>query len=176
MRKSAFGLRALACSVLLLAGVASVRAEDQLCTGFNWPLDTEVAWMGASDGDAVKSGGTVTAVPSKAILLTLKPSNSETLPVVSGVKKQAVGGDSFSGWFKIGNIEKAGLYQISMSRGGWINVAQGGKLVNSTGFTGRKECTILRKSVRYELAAGETLIQVVGAPAEDIKVTVKAAN
>lgn len=151
-------------------------AENQACTGFNWPLETEVGWMSASQSESVQSGGKIAALPGKAITLSLKPSKSETLPVVSGVKKQAVGAESFSGWFTIDNVEKAGLYQVSLSKEGWIDVAQNGKLVDSTGFTGKRECLSLRKSVRYELQPGSALIQVVGVTADNIKVTVKPAN
>jgi len=176
MRTVAIALRAMTCSVALIVAPCASFADDQSCIGFNWPVDTEVGWMSAADADTVQSGATIAAAPAKAVVLTLKPSKSETLPVMSGVKKQAVGGDSFSGWFKIGNIEKAGLYQVSLSRDGWIDVAQNGKLTDSTGFTGRRECAVLRKSVRYELATGETLIQIVGSPTETIKVTIKPAN
>jgi hypothetical protein len=176
MRIFAVELSTLACSAILLLVSQSAFAEDQSCSGFSWPLETEVGWMRATDSEAVQSGGTIAALPAKAVTLTLKPSKSEPLPVVSGVKKQVVGTDSFSGWVKIGNLEKAGLYQVSLSREGWIDVAQNGKLIDSTGFTGRRECTVLRKSVRYELSQGETLIQVVGAPVDSIKVTIKPAN
>ena len=167
---------ALAVCGLLLLHPGAAWAQDQACSGFNWPVDTELGLMSAADPEAVASGGAIAGVPGKAVLLILKPSRAEALPVVSGVKKQAVGGDSFSGWFKITNIEKAGIYHVSLSRDGWIDVAQNSKLVDSSGFTGKRECTVLRKSVRYELAAGETLVQLVGVPSDTIKVTVRPAN
>ena len=165
-----------ACVAFLWLSASVASAEDQACTGFSWPLDKEIGWMSAPESESVQTGGKISALPAKAVTLTLKPSKAEDLAVVSGVKKQAVGTDSFSGWFTIENVDKGGLYQISLSREGWIDVSQNGKLVDSTGFTGRRECTVLRKSVRYELAPGATLIQVVGAPADTIKVTIKQAD
>lgn len=169
-------LAALAASGCLLLSVSASGFAQEECTGFNWPLNTEIGWMGAADSEAVATGATVPAPLAKAVTLTLKPSKSETLPVVSGVKKQAVGGESFSGWFTIDKIEKGGTYQVSLSKDGWIDVAQEGKLVDSTAFTGNHECKSIRKSVRYELAPGSALIQIVGAPADIIKVTVREAN
>ncbi|HMN37725.1 MAG TPA: hypothetical protein PKD49_08460 [Hyphomicrobium sp.] len=174
MGKIAMGAGALAAMMLLHSSPGV--ADEQACRGFNWALDTEIGWMSAPDAEAMPSGGTLATPPAKAIALALKPSGSEALPVISGVKKQAVGADSFSGWIKIGRLEKAGAYHVSLSREGWIDVAQDGKLVDSTGFTGKPECTILRKSVSYELGPGETLIQIVGAPSDVIKVTIKPAN
>jgi hypothetical protein len=139
MRTVAIALRAMTCSVALIVAPCASFADDQSCIGFNWPVDTEVGWMSAADADTVQSGATIAAAPAKAVVLTLKPSKSETLPVMSGV-------------------------------------AQNGKLTDSTGFTGRRDCAVLRKSVRYELATGETLIQIVGSPTETIKVTIKPAN
>jgi len=169
-------LAALAASGGLLLLASAPGFAQEACTGFKWPVDTEIGWMGAADSEAVATGATIPAPLAKALTLTLKPSKAETLPVVSGVKKQAVGSESFSGWFTIDKIEKAGTYQVSLSQNGWIDVAQDGKLVDSTAFTGNHECKSIRKSVRYELAPGSALIQIVGAPAETIKVTVREAN
>lgn len=175
MRRLAVVVTALL-GVLMLHQAQPAFADDAACTNFNWPLETEIGWMAAADSEVIPSGGTISGVPAKAVTLAMQPSDKLELAVVSGVKKQAVGPNKFSGWFKIANVEKAGLYQVSLSREGWIDVVQAGKLLDSTAFTGRRECSLLRKSVRYELPAGETLIQIVGAPADTIKITVKAAN
>lgn len=174
MRANVFTAVVLGGALLVAGNQHSV--ADEACAGFKWPLDTELSWMGAPDSDTVQSGGKIAAVPAKALTLNLQPSKSLTLPIESGVKKQAVGNDSYSGWLTIENVATAGLYQVSLSREGWIDVAQDGKLVESNGFTGRRECATLRKSVRYQLAAGSTLIQIVGVPAESVKVTIKPAN
>lgn len=151
-------------------------AEDAGCTGFTWPLDTELAWVAAADGVSLQSGAELPSPPSKAITLALQPAKSVTLPVTPGVKKQAVGGNTFSGWLTLAGVAKPGLHQISLSHEGWIDVVQNGALVQSSAFTGGKECAAIHKSVRFEIGAGPVTVQVSGAPAQTVKLTIREAN
>lgn len=163
--------------LLPLAAFAAVSlsgaAAAETCTGFKWSVDTEMGWATAPDVEAVASGGKIALVPVKAIELTLMPSPSVSLPVASDIKKQAVSKDSFSGWFTIDGVTKAGLYQISISNHAWIDVAQKDALVPSTAFSGDKDCKVLRKSVQYELGAGPATIQISGAPETPMKLTIR---
>ncbi len=165
-------LPALALSVVV--SVPAAAAED--CSGFKWPLDTEIGWLNAGDDVALKSGGEIPEAPAKAITLTLQPAKSVTMLVAPGVKPQAVSADSFSGWFNIGAGAKPGLYQVSLSTNGWIDVVQNGKLVPSKGFTGRQECKAIHKSVRFEIGEGPFGVQITGAPAETVRLTINAAQ
>jgi hypothetical protein len=155
---------------------ANAHAEDQGCSGFTWPLDTELSWMAAPDGVSLASGAELPSPPAKAITLALEPAKSVTMPVPPGVKKQAVGGDTFSGWLTLGGVAKPGLYQISLSHEGWIDVVQNGALVKSSAFTGRKECAPIHKSVRFEIGAGPVTVQISGAPAQTVKLAIREAN
>ncbi len=146
------------------------------CTGFKWPLDTELGWLAAGGDLALATGDELPEVPAKAISLKLQPAKSVTMPVATGVKPQAVGADAFSGWFTIPAGVKPGLYQVSLSTNGWIDVAQSGALVPSKGFTGRQECKPIHKSVRYEIGPGPVTIQITGAPAETVRLTINAAE
>jgi hypothetical protein len=151
-------------------------AEDAGCGGFTWALDTELSWMAAPDGVSLESGAELPSPPSKAITLALQPAKSATMPVRPGVKKQAVGGDTFSGWLTLGGVAKPGLYQISLSHEGWIDVVQNGALVKSSAFTGRKECASIHKSVRFEIGSGPVTVQISGAPAQTVKLAIREAN
>ena len=151
-------------------------AEQPGCSGFNWPLDTELTWMARSDDVALESGGEISAPPAKAITLSLQPAKSVTMPVVPGIKKQAVGADTFSGWFTLRGVEKPGLYQISLSDGAWVDVAQNGALMRSNAFTGRKECTAIHKSVRFEIGSGPVTVQISAAPGQKVRLAIRAAN
>jgi hypothetical protein len=146
------------------------------CTGFKWPLDTELTWFAAGGDVAAKNGDELAEVPSKAIALTLKPSKSVKLPVAAGVKEEAVGSDTFSGWVSFPAGVKPGLYQVTLSTDGWIDVVQNAALVHSKGFTGRRECDVLHKSVRYEIGPGPVSIQITGAPSEKVRLTLNAAK
>jgi hypothetical protein len=158
---------------LIPAGPA---AAQEGCAGFGFPLDTELAWMTAPDAETIETGAKIPALPAKAVSLKLKLSKDVTLPVKSGQKKQAVPPESYSGWFEITSLPKAGVYQISLSLHGWIDAAQNGELVQSRAFTGSPGCKTLRKSVRYEFGTGPLTVEVVGVPADTLKVTVREAN
>lgn len=162
---------ALAAAVILCSSLAHAD-----CTGFKWPLDTELGWLAAGSDLTLKSGDELPEVPAKAISLELQPAKSVSMPVAPGVKPDAVGADAFSGWFTVPAGVKPGLYQVSLSTNGWIDVAQNGALVPSKGFTGRQECKPIHKSVRYEIGPGPVTIQITGAPAETVRLTINAAN
>jgi len=158
-------------AVALAAGSVATSAHAD-CSGFKWPLDTELGWLAAGGDIALKSGAELPAAPAKAIALTLQPAKSVTMPVAAGVKEQAVGADTFSGWFTIPAGVKPGLYQVSLSTNGWIDVVQNGALVPSKGFTGRQECKTIHKSVRYDIGPGPITVQITGAPAETVRLTI----
>lgn len=163
-------ISALAVGVVGASLCASAALAD--CSGFKWPLDTELGWLAKSDDVAVKSGGELPQAPAKAIALTLLPAKSVTMPVAAGVKEQAVGPDAFSGWFTIPAGVKPGLYQVSLSSNAWIDVAQNGAIIHSKGFTGRQECKAIHKSVRYDIGPGPITIQITGAPVETVRLTI----
>ncbi len=167
------------CAALLLTATAmttAASAEDQKgCEGFNWPLTTELSWM-AQDPLAAKSGDTLDAIPEKAITLALQPTKSVTFAAPPGAKKQALPPDSYSGVLTLPAAAKPGLYQISLSSEGWIDVVQNTALVASTAFTGRKECAVIHKSVRFPIAAGPFTVQVSGLSKDTAKLTIKAAE
>ncbi len=132
--------------------------------------------MAAADSVSLESGAELPAPPAKAITLALQPAKSVTMPVTPGVKKQAVGADTFSGWLTLGGVAKPGLYQISLSQQGWIDVVQNGALVPSSAFTGRKECAAIHKSVRFEIGSGPVTVQISGVPAQTVKLAIRQAN
>jgi hypothetical protein len=163
-------------ALALLGAMAIPAAAEEDCTGFSFPVDTDIAWMNAADSESVDAGAKLSSLPAKAVTLKMKPTREVTLPVKSGRKKQAIGGGTYSGWFEIASLPKAGMYQMSVSVDGWIDAAQNGELVQSHSFSGRPACKAVRKSVRYELGAGPVTVQIAGAPAEAVKVTIREAN
>lgn len=62
-------------------------------------------------------------------------------------------------------IPKPGLYQVTLSDRAWIDVLQGGRAIPSSDFTEAPACPGLRKSVRFQLAAGPAVLELSGAPA-----------
>lgn len=152
------------------------RADERTgCQGFSWPLEVELGLMSASSA-AVENDAEVAPPSDQAVQMSLTPAASTTLPFKPGVKARAIPQGSFSGWIRIANVPAAGTYQITISHDGWIDAAQGGELLESTGFTGSRGCKILHKSVRYALDPGPLTIQLSGVPVDKVKLTLRRAD
>ncbi len=162
-------------ALVLLAAMAIPAAAQESCTGFAWPLKTEIDWM-TSPAMSIASGGKIQALPGHAIALKLAPSSQAELPFKPGVKKQAIAPDSFSGWFEVAGLPEDGLYQITISSHAWIDAVQNGELTQSKAFTGAIGCEAVRKSVRYQLVSGPLTVQISGAPAETVNVVIREAK
>lgn len=167
---------AIGLALLVTGAGAGLAEEHAACSGLAWPLETEVSLMTSSDTVALDNGAEIASPPEKAITVTLKPSAEVKMPVPAGVKKKALGSDTYSGWFTLTDLSAPGTYQVTLSREGWIDVAQNGALLQSTGFTGHRDCKAFRKSVRFSLAAGPATVQISGTPAEKVTVVVRKVD
>lgn len=157
--------------ILVTCGVSA--AEPAPCSDFAWPLETELAWMGRSESVDIETGGSLKALPQKAITLSLAPAASAQLPVPSSAKKEKLRADSYSGWFTLSGFVETGLYQISLSHGGWIDAVQNGVLLSSTAHSGSKTCPTLHKSVRFEIGEGPLTVEISGATAQSVRITIQ---
>lgn len=146
------------------------------CESFAWPLKTELAWMTAPDSDAAQSGVTLAAPPLKAIALTLQPVDAVKFDVAPTGKGKAEEGKAFGGVLKFDGVAEPGLYQVSLSGPGWIDVIQNGKALATEAHTGKSDCEGLRKSVRFEIGAGPFAVQLNGVPGDSIKIAIRRAD
>jgi hypothetical protein len=69
-------------------------------------------------------------------------------------------------WFPA--LERAGIYQLTLSEEAWIDVIQDGRYARSVGSSGRSDCLGLRKSVRVELIQAPFTLQFSGVASETI--------
>jgi hypothetical protein len=69
---------------------------------------------------------------------------------------------TFAGFASVKAAPKAGLYTISLSAGGWVDVVQDGHFLKSKAFSGATDCDGIRKTMKYELAAGPFVLQISG--------------
>ena len=69
--------------------------------------------------------------------------------------------------------EKAGVYQVTLSGEGWIDLVQNGAALDSADHSGAKNCPGLRKSVRFNVGAAPVALQVSGVPGDSIKVAIR---
>ena len=61
-------------------------------------------------------------------------------------------------------MAKPGVYQVTLSSVGWVDVVQNGAALPVTGHTGMKDCAAIRKSVRFEIGSGPFSVQLSGIP------------
>ena len=82
----------------------------------------------------------------------------------------------FAATLLVANIDKAGLYQVTLSDEAWLDVVQGDALVKSTGFSGQKDCPGVRKTVRFDLKQGPATLQISNSAAQTLDVAVAPAQ
>jgi hypothetical protein len=161
----------------LIAGPAcALAAGEGGCGAFEWPLDKELGWMADNNAKAAASGEKLDAPPESAIVFKLKPQASVTYPIAPSGKSKADSKEEFGGVLTFDGVAKPGVYQVTLSSRGWIDVVQGGAALSTVGHTGMKDCEAIRKSVRFEIGSGPFAVQLSGVPQDTIKIAVRAAN
>lgn len=160
-------------AVLVLIATAASAAEPSGCASFKWPIDRERAMLTAADPAKLATGAELTARPAAAVALSLRPTAEAALPTVP---ERAAAADRFAGFVRIKQIAKPGLYTIALSNAGWLDAVQDGKVLKPVAFSGATDCDGIRKLVRYQLSAGELLLQVSGVAGDAITLAILPAD
>ena len=79
---------------------------------------------------------------------------------------------TFAGFTSFKTAPKAGLYTISLSAGGWVDVVQDGHSLKPRAFSGVTDCEGIRKSVKYELSASPFVLQISGSKENAISIAI----
>jgi len=145
--------------LLLCAAPAWAAEEPSGCDKFKWPIERERAALTAPDRAKLSSGNELAALPSSGITLALVTPADAKLPTPP---ERAPKEGSFAGFTSFKTAPKAGLYTISLSAGGWVDVVQDGHFVKPKGFSGATDCDGIRKTMKYELTANPFVLQVSG--------------
>jgi hypothetical protein len=129
-------------------------AQDKnACDQFKWSIARERGWF--ADVKPAASGAAIAVGQGYAV--ALQPSDSVAF---AKPPERAPKAGSFGATLNVADIDKPGLYQITLSDEAWLDVIQGEAEVKSTGFSGQKDCPGVRKSVRFDLKAGPATLQV----------------
>ena len=139
------------------------------CESFKWPLDKERAGFDDAGLEMAASGAARGPLKEQAFTLALVAANDVVYAVPPAKKKH----EGFAGLITFAAPEKPGLYQVTLSGEGWIDLAQNGTALDSTAHTGAKNCTGLRKSVRFSVGVAPVTLQISGAPADTVKVAIR---
>jgi hypothetical protein len=161
-------MRLLFFIALLLATPALAQTPKQEpagCDKFKWPIDKERALL--AKATPAESGATMSQPAAKIKLAagTLK------LPQPPSRQSKA---NTFGGFINAPAPPKAGVYRITLSEGGWIDVFQSSKEVKSSAFTGATGCDGIRKSVKFDLAASPYVIEITGVATNTVSVAITA--
>jgi hypothetical protein len=155
--------------VLLGTSTAFAAEEPSGCDKFKWNIDRERAALTATDRATVASGGDIAALPSTGMTLALRAPNEAHLP---SPPERAPKDGTFAGFANIKATPKAGLYTVSLSAGGWVDVVQDGRFLKPKAFSGATDCDGIRKTMKYELSASPFVLQVSGSRDASISIAI----
>ncbi len=164
-------MRGIVFIALVLFGTAPALAAEEPsgCDKFKWPIDHERAALTAPDRTKLTSGNALAALPSSGITLALVAPGDAKLPTPP---ERAPKDGTFAGFASFTTAPKAGLYTISLSAGGWVDVVQDGHFLKPKAFSGATDCDGIRKTMKYELSASPFVLQVSGTKENSISIAI----
>jgi hypothetical protein len=158
---------------LLATGPAFAAEEPSGCDKFKWPIDRERAALTASDRIKLVSGSELNALPSTGMTLALRAPAEAKLP---SPPERAPKEGTFAGFASIKSPPKAGIYTVSLSAGGWIDVMQDGHFLKPKAFSGATGCEGIRKTMKYEISASPLVLQITGAREDSVSIAILPAE
>ena len=159
--------RLIAVALIAAPGLAQAQ-EGSGCGGFRWPLDRERAALTRADKPSLPNGGALAY--DVATTLELQPLSAAGLP--KAPERAPRSPSAFAGHFVLAAPAKPGVYKVTISTEGWIDVLDGGAYLHPIAFTGARECDGARKSVKFDLPPRPLAIQFSGVPRNQISVIV----
>jgi hypothetical protein len=176
----------LVVAALLMLGGTPSRAQDVPakeaapsgmsggCEAFKWPLDKERSAFDSAQLEKVASGAARGPLADQSFALALAPAAdvSYALPP-SHRRKKSADGAQFGGLVAFAAPATAGVYQVTLSTEGWVDLVENGTSLDSLDHSGSKGCPGLRKSVRFKLDGGPVVLQISDAPADTIKIGIR---
>jgi hypothetical protein len=121
----------------------------------------------AQDRPKIISGAEL-VIPAAAALDLKSPTDAK-LPT-SPERKPKNG--TFAGFTRFQKAPKAGTYTVSVSVYAWVDVVQDGEILKPMEFSGATDCAGIRKTMKYDLAAGPFVIQISGVTENSISLAV----
>jgi len=155
--------------VLLAAAPVCAAEEPSGCDKFKWPIERERAALTAPDRLRLASGGELAALPPTGMTLALRVPGEAQLP---SPPERAPREGTFAGFASLGSVPKAGLYTVSLSAGGWVDLVQDGHFLKPKGFSGATDCDGIRKTMKYEISASPLVLQISGTKEDSISIAI----
>jgi hypothetical protein len=157
-------------ALALLGPVPAWAAEEPSgCDKFKWNIDREKAALTAPDRIKLASGGELAALPSTGVTLALRASAEAKLPQPP---ERAPKEGTFAGFANFKSPPKAGIYTVSLSAGGWVDLVQDGHFLKPKAFSGATDCDGIRKTMKYEISASPFVLQISGTGEDAVSVAI----
>ena len=154
--------------VLFAATSARAAEEPSGCDKFKWNIDRERAALTAPDRQKFASGYALGDLPPTRMTLALRPPDEAKLPLPP---ERAPKEGTFAGFVNF-QAPKPGIYTVSLSAGGWVDLVQEGRALKPTAFSGATDCDGIRKTMKYEISAGPFVLQVSGIKENSVSIAV----
>ena len=167
MRVSLFGFTLM---VGLLPGPGFA---DPACKGFKWDVTREQALFAGTAtllaASTVADGAPVVEL-GRLYELGLHPQESTRLAAPPSKRMLADGASAGMVRFR---VSRAGEYRVALSRGFWVDIVEGVRVIAATDFGGVAGCESPRKLVTYPLPADRDLVlQFSGAVDPSVRVSI----
>ena len=157
-------------ALLLLGAVPAWAAEEPSgCDKFKWGIERERAALTAPDRVKLASGGELAALPTTGITLALQAPGDTRLPTPP---ERAPKEGTFAGFASVKSGPKPGIYTVSLSAGGWVDVVQDGHFLKPKAFSGATDCDGIRKTMKYEISASPFVLQVSGTRENSVSIAI----
>ena len=111
---------------LLVGAPANAADEPSGCDKFKWPIERERAALTAPDRVTLASGVELPTLPANGVTLALVAPTDAKLPTSP---ERAPKEGTFAGFITVKTLPNAGLYTVSLSSGGWVDVVQNGSFL-----------------------------------------------
>jgi hypothetical protein len=154
----------------LLGSVPAWAAEEPSgCDKFKWNIDHERAALTAPDRVKLASGAELTSLPVTGLTLGLSAPADARLPTPP---ERAPKDGTFAGFASFKNPPKAGIYTVSLSAGGWVDLVQDGHALKQKAFSGATDCDGIRKTMKYQIGASPFVLQISGTKENSVSVAI----
>jgi hypothetical protein len=166
-------LRVLLAAGWLAAGFVaglpgSGSAAPSGCDQFKWPIARAQAALAAPGSGPLASGATLPA--DSGARLKLAPfAEAKLAPAPERPPKFS---PSYAGAFALDAPAAPGVYVVTLSAGGWIDLVQDGKFLKPIAFSEATGCANARKSIKFRLAAAPATLQLTGVGDPDVAIFV----
>jgi len=151
--------------LLALLAAPAFAAEPAGCDKFAWDVSADRQALAQAGKTHVQSGDKLPAFSGAAAELRLLPLGEARF--VQAPERTPKDPAARAGVLQA-DVLAAGLYRISLSAGAWLDVIQNGGFRKPEAFSGARACEGIRKSVKFQLAAGPVALQFSDVAAETI--------